>query len=84
MKINALGRGGQMIEYTLAEAYDRSGVYHDDSDFERDAKLLAWLGRSRYRCIEFDVHTYSAQLEKAAADAIEILIIKEKPDVTES
>ena len=77
MKINSLGLGREMLELTLIEAYNMSGVYNDDDDFVRDSKLFSWLGRRKHRCIVFDVHTYSAELEKAAADGIEVLIIKE-------
>jgi hypothetical protein len=78
MKINALGAGREMIELDLVEALNLAGVYHSDSDFESDCKLAAWLGRRRHRCVVFDVRTYSAELEKAAADGIEVLIIKEE------
>ena len=78
MKINSLGLGREMLEMSLKEAYNMSGVYNDDDEFVRDTKLAAWLGRRRYRCVVFDVQTYSAELEKAAADGIEVLIIKEE------
>ena len=84
MKINVLGDGKEMIELTVTEAYNHAGVYNDDNDFVRDAKLFSWLGRRKHRCLVFDVQTYSAELERAAADGIEVLIIKENKDVTKS
>ena len=78
MKINSLGAGREMIEIDLTEAFNLAGVYESDSDFERDCKLSTWIGKRKHRCIKFDVVTYSAELERAAADGIEVLIIKEK------
>ena len=78
MKINSLGAGREMIELDLAEAFNLAGVYDSDSDFERDCKLGSWIGRRKHRCLVFDIVTYSAELERAAADGIEVLIIKEK------
>jgi len=78
MKIHVLGLGKEMIEVSVQEAFNHSGAYSSDSDFERDCKLMSWIGKRRHRCIEFDVVSYSAQLEKAVADGIEVLIIKEK------
>ena len=77
MKINSLGAGREMIELDLVEAQNLAGVYDSDSDFERDCKLGAWIGKRKHRCLVFDVVTYSAELERAAADGIEVLIIKE-------
>ena len=84
MKINYIGPDRDLLECTLIEAYNHAGVYDDDDDFVRDSKLSAWLGRRRHRCIVFDVNTYSAELERAAADGVEVLIIKENKNVTES
>lgn len=84
MKINVLGAGKEMIELTVTEAYNHAGVYNDDSDFVRDAKLFTWLAGRLHRCLTFDAKTYSAELEKAAADGVEVLIIKENQDVSES
>ena len=78
MKINSLGNGKEMIEISEREALAHAGVYHSDGDFERDCKLMSWIGKRKHRCIEFDDSSYSANLERAAADGIEVLIIKEK------
>jgi hypothetical protein len=78
MKVNSLGAGREMVEIDLQEALNLAGVYHSDTEFERDLKLNYWIGKRRHRCIEFDVVSYSADLEHAAADGIEVLIIKEK------
>jgi len=78
MKINSLGAGKEMTEVSLTEALNLAGVYNSDNDFERDLKLNSWIGKRKHRCIEFDVVTYSAELERAAADGIEVLITKDK------
>jgi len=78
MKINSLGAGKEMTEVSLTEAFNLAGVYNSDNDFERDLKLNSWIGKRKHRCIEFDVVTYSAELERAAADGIEVLITKDK------
>ena len=78
MKIHVLGEGKEMIEVTEAEAFNHAGAYRSDGDFERDCKLMTWIGKRKHRCIEFDVVTYSAKLEQAAADGIEVLITKDK------
>ncbi len=78
MKIHVLGQGREMIEVTEAEAFNHAGTYQGDGDFERDCKLMSWIGKRKHRCIEFDVVSYSAQLERAVADGIEVLIIKDK------
>jgi hypothetical protein len=78
MKINSLGSGKEMIELGLREALYHAGVYDSDSDFERDCKLIGWIGNRKHRCIQFDEVIYSAELERAVADGIEVLIIKEK------
>jgi hypothetical protein len=78
MKINVLGQGRELIELTVSEAHNHAGVYRDDSDLVRDLKLYSWLGQRPHRCIIFDASTYSAELERAVADGIEVLITKEK------
>jgi hypothetical protein len=78
MIIHTLGQGKEMIEVTVQEAFNQAGAYAGDGDFERDCKLMSWIGKRKHRCIEFDVVTYSAQLEQAVADGIEVLITKDK------
>ena len=78
MKIHLLGEGKEMIEVTEAEALNQAGAYSSDGDFERDCKLMGWIGKRKHRCIEFDVVSYSAELEQARADSIEVLITKDK------
>ena len=84
MKVNYIGPGRELTEYSLKEAYNMSGVYDSDSAFEKDCKLMHWIGKRKHRCIQFNAVSYSAELEQAAADGIEVLIIKENTDVTES
>ena len=78
MKVNYIGPGRDLLELSVEEAWNQAGAYDSDSDLEKDCKLSAWIGRRKHRCIEFDVASYSAELERAAADGIEVLIIKEK------
>lgn len=77
MKINVLGSGKELVELSLTEAYDRADVFDSDSEFEKDCKLAAWLGKRKHRCITFNAVSYSAELEIAVADGVEVLIIKE-------
>lgn len=84
MKVNYISPTRNLLELNVQEAWDLAGVYDSDSDFEKDCKLFAWIGRRKHRCIDFDVVSYSAELEQAAADGIEVLIIKETKNVTES
>lgn len=66
-----------MIEYTLREVENLAGVDCSDSELEQDLKITGWLGEKSYRVVEYNRETYSVQLEKAVADHVEILIIKE-------
>lgn len=73
-----------MLVLTVNEAYNLSGVYDTDSDFEKDCKLSAWIGRRKYRCIEYNVVTHPEESDQARVDGIEVLIIKETKNVTKS
>jgi hypothetical protein len=77
MKINVLGHDKTLLELSLDEAYNRADIFDSDSEFEKDCKLFAWLGKRKHRCITFNAVTYSAELEIAVADGVEVLIIKE-------
>lgn len=78
MLVHVLGEGKEMIEVSEREACNHAGAYDSDGDFERDCKLMSWIGKRPHRCIESDVVTYSAELARAAADGIEVLITKDK------
>lgn len=67
-----------MVIFTLEQALNFSGVYNSDSDFERDCKLMNWIGRQRHRCILLDHDLYESQVSQAQADGIEILIVKKE------
>lgn len=66
------------MEYTLTEAWYMSGVYQDDSDWIKDSKLFAWLNKRKHRCITYDAGSYSAEIDQAVADGIEVIILKGK------
>jgi predicted CoA-binding protein len=66
-----------MFEYTLQEIKNLAGVDCSDSELAEDLKITQWLGEQSYRVVDYNPYTYSAQLEKAVADHVEILIIKE-------
>lgn len=76
MKITNLDNGHQFMEISLDQALAMSGVYQDDTDFETDMKLMAWIGRRKHRCIQYDPDRYLADLQQAQQDGIEILIAK--------
>lgn len=60
-----------MLELTVKEAYDRAGVYDNDSEMERDLKLAAWVHRESWRCV-----SSQEELEQARKDGVEIIIKK--------
>jgi len=64
--------------FTLDQAFNFSGVYNSDSDFEKDCKLMSWIGRRRHRCILFDHDLYESQIASARADGIELVIVKKE------
>ena len=66
-----------IAQYTMTEVIYMAGVYDDDSDFVKDSKITAWIGKRKYRVISSGTATYQQELDQARADAIEILIIKE-------
>jgi len=66
------------VEYTLTEAWHMSGVYQDDSDWAKDSKLFAWLDKRKHRCITYDAGSYSAEIDQAVADGVEVIILKGK------
>ena len=51
-----------------------AGTNEEEPDMERDMKFLNWFGKKQYRII--DASDYETQQPKAAADGIEVLIIK--------
>ncbi len=62
-----------MLELTIDQAYHIAGIYDNDTDFERDLKLSAWLDRRPFRCVRSQ-----QELAEARASAVEVIIIKEK------
>ena len=66
-----------MLEITLKQVFDLSGVYDDDSDLVKDMKLRAWLGNRTSRAVDQSGDLEEAR-EQAINDAVEVLIIKEK------
>jgi hypothetical protein len=65
-----------MLELSLRQAYDLSGIYDDDSALVKDMKLQAWLERRRSRAVPLGPDLDS-QRQRAREDGIEVLIIKE-------
>jgi len=65
------------IEISLIHALNLAGVYDSDSDLERDLKLGSWIGKRSHRCVLRSSAAYSADLERARTDGIEVIIIKE-------
>ena len=74
MKITDVAPGEKMIEMSWHEALLAAGTNESDSDMERDMKFTNWIQRRPYRII--DARDYTTQQPKAAADGIEVLIIK--------
>jgi hypothetical protein len=80
MIINFIAPGKEIKQYTWHEALSAAGATQTDHPMIQDQLLEDWIGNRRSRVIEFDVHSYSAELERAAADNIAIVIIKENPN----
>jgi len=64
----------------MTEALAAAGVTKDDHPMVQDQLLEDWLGDRRGRIIEFNAQSYSADLERAVADGMSIVIIKETPN----
>lgn len=77
MKVTVLDGEKEMVEVTIAEAQNYAAVDPSDSDMVRDCKLYDWIGRRRHRCITVNPMTYSAEIEQAQADGIDLIITKE-------
>jgi len=80
MIVNYVGPGRELHQYTMTEALAAAGVTKDDHPMVQDQCLEDWLGNRRGRIIEFNAQSYSADLERAVADGMTIVIIKEIPN----
>ncbi len=74
MKITDVAPGHKMIEMSWHEALMAAGTNETDPEMERDMKFSNWFGKQQYRII--DAKDYQTQQPKAAADGIDLLIIK--------
>ena len=74
MKITDVAPGHKMTELSWHEALMAAGTNETDPEMERDMKFTNWFGKQKYRII--DAKDYQTQQPKAAADGIELLIIK--------
>ena len=66
-----------MLIISVVELKNLAGVYQDDTDFEKDLKISAWLGYQKYRIIDHDPVNSTQQVADAARDGMQVLIIKE-------
>ena len=80
MIVNYVGPGRELHQYTMTEALAAAGVTKHEHPMVQDQLLEDWLGDRRGRIIEFNAQSYSADLERAVADGISIVIIKETPN----
>jgi hypothetical protein len=78
MILHYINPNRDLKEYNFDEALLASGSSDHDSVFAQDQALEDWLKDKKYCVIEFDVKSYSSQLEIAVAEGIEVVIIKEK------
>jgi hypothetical protein len=67
-----------LTQYTWHEALVAAGSSDHDPVFRQDQCLEDWLSGQKYQIIEFDVKSYSAKVEQAVAQGMNIVIIKEK------
>lgn len=77
MKVTVLDSGKEMVEVTMTEALNFAAVDTSDSDWVRDCKLYDWIGRRQHRCITGNAMTYSADIEQARSNGIDLIITKE-------
>lgn len=70
-----------MLIISVATLHNLAGVYLSDSELEQDLKISAWLGRQKYRIIDHDPVNYTQQVDDAARDGMQVLIIKESTNV---
>jgi hypothetical protein len=75
---NFIAPGRVLTQYTWHEALLAAGSSESDSVFHQDLCLEDWLSGQQYQIIEFDVASYSAKIEQAVAQGMNIVIIKEK------
>jgi len=78
MILHNIGPGKDLRVYNLHEALVAAGSASSDSEFVQDIALEQWLEGRRYQVIDFDAHGYSALIEHAVTQGIEVVIIKEK------
>ena len=75
---NFVAPGRTLTQYTWHEALVAAGSSESDPVFRQDQCLEDWLSGQQYQIIEFDAESYSAKLEQAVAQGMNIVIIKEK------
>ena len=75
---NFVAPGRTLTQYTWHEALVAAGGSEHDPVFRQDQCMEDWLLGQRYQIIEFDAQDYSAKIEQAVAQGMNIVIIKEK------
>ena len=80
MIINYVGPGRELHQYTMQEALAAAGATQDEHPMVQDQLLEDWLGDRRGCVIEFNAQSYSADIERAVANGMTIVIIKETPN----
>lgn len=75
---NFIAPGRILTQYTWHEALVAAGSSESDPIFLQDQCMEDWLLEQKYQIIEFDAQDYSAKMEQAVAQGMNIVIIKEK------
>ena len=70
-----LGNGRSIHIYDLHEALTRAGVNETDNDICKDTALEDLFKDRKVKHLTYDLKTYSAQLEIAVGEGVEILIL---------
>jgi hypothetical protein len=70
-----LGNGRSIQIFELHEALTRACVNETDNDFCKDQALADCFEGKKVKHLVYDLKTYSAELEIAVSEGVEILII---------
>lgn len=74
-----LGNGRSLFIYDYHEALTRAGVDESDNEICKDTALEDLFKNRKVKHLAYDLKTYSAQLEIAVGEGVEVLIVhKEK------
>jgi hypothetical protein len=71
----SLGNGRSLFIYDFHEALTRAGVNESDHEICKDTALEDLFKDRKVKHLTYDLKTYSAQLEIAVGEGVEVLIL---------